>query len=222
MRIRTGRLRRLCRSGGNQAPGLPTDLATDCQGYWLLNGDGTDESPNARTLGHDTLAYSATGPGGQQYARNGTGDTVLSLPLTAGSVQCWFAFSGAPLDVGFTICGFRLATVYNLGVTCTNPNRIAQSYMDGAGQGGYTEIAAGPWHHVVVTATASDSKVYVDGFLRTTTVGFTPFTADEFQIDADSTGQKVGIAVVGCWSKVLNLAEVLALYNAGTPVNPFA
>jgi hypothetical protein len=101
---------------------------------------------------------------------------------------------------------------------------------------GITNVNDGAWHHVVVTysgnSDVSGMKFYVDDTLLTNANQYNSMTASDSIIDTaplylgdrqvDETVYSLGGRMTGnaIYAKELSAAEVTAIYNTGTPVDP--
>ena len=79
------------------------------------------------------------------------------------------------------------------------------------------------WHHVVVTWDGSNTKIYTDGVLRTTSSTGADITAIAGKVGIYSLSagnQWIGnIDEVSIWSEALDLTAIQAIYNSGTPID---
>ena len=94
---------------------------------------------------------------------------------------------------------------------------------------GTSSVADGNWHHVVLTKTSTELKLYVDGSLQNTVSNSSTWTWNNVHVGIGNSNQTFGtqglfdgkIDELSVFSRALSLAEVNSLYNSGTPGNPF-
>jgi len=208
-------------------------------GHWTFDGTVADQvgSNNGTWYGSSTTRYDNDGMIRQSGIFNGTDDyvsiTAVNNPLnglTSTTVSLWFnsTDSGDGLerlisnginddfDIGINFSGGTIAGVINNHLGWFIRNTSGTWFDVGA-------ITAGQWTHVVVTASASELKVYINGANT-----FTQATAWTNGVDGifnfmrrynlDSAATVNGkIDDVRIYDRALTAAEIRQLYNQPPP-----
>ena len=193
----------------------------------------------------NTLALHANGT--SQYAQ---ASSVSFRNDTLGTISLWVRFTTVPTSrsfksifaIGSTVGGnfsrFYVGIRWNSGAgslprICVGSAHPTQStwITDAVGS---TTLSAGVWYHVVVR---SDGVVYVNNVLQTMTTWlvangplpgwFNSVTSATYNVTIaarqDTTVSQfldARVDEITYYNTALNPAEVLVLYNGGTPVNP--
>jgi hypothetical protein len=206
------------------------DLTTALEAYYRLQGNGTDESGNTRTLTMSGAGYGAAKIGNGLFTGSGSRSGGVGLtdsgPL---SVSAWVK----PSLVDESVVVLRAG---GLAVKVTSDTAAAsvckRSSEAAALAGGTTDpLTPDEWSHVVVVEDAASGvstvvRVYVNGVLAATT---NTFTRDAGQSSAtlealanDGGSYDVPIDEVALYSIALSAEQVAALYNGGAGFDPTA
>jgi len=218
-------------AGDSGSTGDGGAIAQSLEGYWPLDGDGTDHSGKGRNL---TLAGSppfAAGLVGSALALTGNANQFATAASTSAfdfpgpfSLQIWVRYNALTSEqtllekfVGQTGPGWSLTTADN-----TKALFIwgATKFVGPSGTGGAT---VSTWHQVFIRRGASGFDVFFDSVSVGSAADETiPTSSSELLIGrrnpADGRG---GFPVDGkldeiaIWSRALETSEIEFLYNAG-------
>jgi hypothetical protein len=216
-------------SGGGGGSGFPT---TGLIHYWALNeASGTRaDSVGALDIAEVFSTGSSAGKNGNAalFTWNGSGFGYLSsspsgvtIP-SALSMSFWFKFSAVDANQIFYIGG---ATVGDEFPIQTTVDAFADTIMFTIGDGVVVSdayVMDTSWHHVVVTASGTTGRIYLDGSLFNLDTMLTPDFSDwaYVLITAQNSGATSGsVALVdefAVWNVELSAGDVTTLYNGGT------
>jgi hypothetical protein len=187
--------------------------------FWKL-ADTSDSSGNGKTLTNNGSVAFVAGKIGN--AAEFSGSNFLSRSMNVDfsdgvTVSFWFK----PADVeayGVMFYGGAGGTfaINYTGSSSIDINNAAAAFLN---------VAAGPdeWHHVVATIGPTDTRVWLDGLL-----------ADESENQGNIAGAAIALGAtienaqhytglldaVGIWDRVLSDAEIAALWNSGSGLEP--
>lgn len=183
----------------------------------------TDSSVNANTT-DATATISATGKLGSGYLSGGTPTvTGKSIAFVNGGISCWFqalsaggttltpflkliGAGGDFIDLSIST-GSGIATLRGQGLNGASVNSSA--------------LTLSTWYHAAVTTEGGLLYVYLNGSLLGTTDAV---DGDNGTITgwAITPGSNIIVDEMGFWSKVLSVAEVQYMYQAGIGFNPYS
>ena len=228
----------------------PHPLSQGLVGYWLFNeGSGSrandiSDKDNYGILENMSANAQNSGWGGSRFGSkmrfDGSDDYIdigvdSSLISTAGSVQCWFKStidtSGTLYSIGGTSTASWLGILLGDGATGTLTNELITIGYGLVNRIGYctadrTELFDNAWHHIVVTGSSIEYKIYLDGISKTLTVGIgsndgkwtdivspTYGRIGELYVGSRYHGLTGSIGFISSYNRVLSATDVKKLYH---------
>jgi hypothetical protein len=205
-------------SPASSAINLPDFPTTGLLAFWKLD-DLTDSSGNGYTLTNNNTVTFGAGKIGDAAVFNGS--NYLNRSLTVDWSQ--------DFSISFWVLADNVASygvVFNGGggesISCNYTGSNSFDVNNGASGNINFSFTPGAWRHVVVTKTATDLDVYVDGAIA---VNGTPQShtakTSVFIGRSDSSANFTGkVDALGIWNRDLTSQEIAQLYNNGNGVEP--
>lgn len=220
----------------NAIADIAPDIATSIIAYWKMeenNANRADATGNGKTLTDVTTTANTTGKIGSA-ATFSSDRLTLSQALNADfSISFWVKFSGTGQQVIIGKNNFDSTFDQGFFLQLNGSGQITAGWIaSGTFRSAFSSkvVTTGVWYHVAFTwdDTAEVGRLVVDGVYENSYGGSmsTP-PSDLLTVGSLSpTGQVLGFGgqldEVGLWSKVLSTAEILSLYNGGSPITyPF-
>jgi hypothetical protein len=192
--------------------------ASDLLAFWKL-ADTSDSSGNGNTLTNNNSVAFVAGKIGNAAEFDGTNYLSRSMAVDFSedfTVSLWCK----PADVetyGVMLIG-DAAETWNIAYTGNGTIDINNAAA------GFLNVAAAPeqWHHIVTTRNATTTKVWLNGVLADQGDNQTTKEADSIHLGSnDGELDYIGLLdAVGIWSRVLTDAEIAALWNSGSGLEP--
>ena len=188
---------------------------------FMENNDGTNDGSTRGVIGKIDDAFSYDGINDNVIATSGiAGDTSVS-------VSVWFNLSGTSNRGVVTLNSNGGSSASGFAVSQDSSNKIL-CVLEGVGWcSGTTAVSYNVWHHLVMTRSGNDYKVYLDGSgtpISSGTIGGGTFSNTNIIGARSETGLTQffdgGIDEVGIWSRVLNSTEISDLYNGDSGISP--
>ena len=207
------------------------DLSSNLEGYWQMDGDGSDQTTNSLDLTINGGAAFVSGLIGQALAftgvdtkfadRGGDDDEILDPGSDDFSLQVWVNFNSAGGEQtimekftggagpGYTLSKLGTGQI-QLYATSFSLTTVAQS------------LSAGTWYQLVFTRTGSTNVLYLNGSSigQNTSTSSVPNTSADFMIGERDGVQNFpvngNVDEAAFWSRGLSSAEVTTLYNGGS------
>lgn len=203
--------------------------------WYPFNGNANDESGNGNNgtvNGTASLTTDRFGNANKSYSFHGLTSEYINVKSANNlklqntlSISVWIYMDGGYynpriLDMGNGGNSGYFISVYGTSNTSRN---IVGVFTDGNGHGTSTSftVTALTWHHIVFTVDlASNAKLYVDGELKSSSIGTVVNTAvysTDLNIGRmthsayDAWGGKLDD--IGIWNRALTQEEVTTLYN---------
>jgi len=207
-------------------------LFTDASlvGYWRLNGDGNDSSPNGLN-GTVTGASSVAAKFGNGYSfAGGTNSIAITdgsslLDLSTFTISLWLKVTGTVS--GALFCNYDRGPEYGyiFGLASSLLNITSYNNAPVAGLNSNIQVNDGNYHHCCALRDNSDNgrfSLYIDGVLDNTvassgTIGFNagvlPFIGNRETNDYGVSGTTIDD--VSVFSRVLTAVEIRSMYSDG-------
>jgi hypothetical protein len=192
--------------------------ASDLLAFWKL-ADTSDSSGNGNTLTNNNSVAFVAGKIGNAAEFDGTNSLSRTMAVDFSqdfTVSLWCK----PADVetyGVMLIG-NAAETWNIAYTGNGTIDINNAAT------GFLNVAAAPeqWHHVVATRNSTTTKVWLNGVLADQDDNQTTSEALSIHLgsndgELDYTGL---LDAVGIWERVLSDAEIAALWNSGSGLEP--
>jgi hypothetical protein len=188
--------------------------------FWKL-ADTSDSSGNGKTLtNNDSVAFVA-GKIGNAAEFDGTNYLSRSMAVNFSqdfTVSLWCK----PEDVvgyGVMLMGSGAQT-WNIAYTGNGTIDINNADV------GFLNVAAAPeqWHHVVAARNSTTTKVWLNGVLADQDDNQITGSTESIVLGRDGGGSSsfyTGLLdAVGIWDRILSDAEIVALWNSGSGLEP--
>jgi len=159
---------------------------------------------------------------------------ITSTGLSLGndwSVSAWIntndkSLDGAAFRGWFSTGGYNTATKFKFSVRSDN-GYVAVWEGNGQVIVGNSNIVDNNWHNVIVTKTASEISLFVDGTQQSTVSNSETWSFDDIYLGAG--GRSTGVTNAGMWNgaidevsvfnTTLSQSDVTAIYNSGVPAS---
>jgi hypothetical protein len=195
--------------------------ASDLLAFWKL-ADTSDSSGNGNTLTNDNSVVFVAGKIGNAAEFDGTNFLSRSMNVDF-SGEVTVSFWCKPADVPAYGVMFNGGASGTFSINYTGSNSIDINNAMAA----FLNVAAAPeqWHHVVATIGPTDTRVWLDGLLAAEDENQGNMASTSIFLGATQDGIEASpytglLDAVGIWERVLSDAEIAALWNSGSGLEP--
>jgi len=215
-----------CIIGGTSAQ---NKCYSDVVGYWKLEGNTVDSSPN----GNDGIDYGGitylTGKIGQDINFNGTNDYVTTnVPIyaaTSSDLQTfsgWLYFNGTTADIFGSDAGIVGQIHIYASLSSTNVYFGPTWFGGGDSDSTYNTTVSIGWHQIVIVKIAAGTyDVYYDGSKVISSVTRTANLSSNLNLGRHYTGYNLygSVDEVTVFDRALSSSEIMSLYKAQSGLN---
>jgi len=206
-------------------------LNVNLENYWKLDeNDLIDELGNNDLVNFGTTNTTGIIGDGRELIKSEDDYLVATSSITGDtsvSGMIWFKTSSIEDTIGRLICLNSDGATSGVGVCASfrdGMNGSISVLVEGFVWGGLSSIEYndGDWHQAILTISGTDTKLYIDNVLESTTSGVTPSYSDDTYLGTNNRGTgnyyfDGDLDEGAIWSRVLTSDERVRLYNGGNP-----